>query len=569
MKIRILLLIISFVFAFGFVYSQTENDGKLDKQVLIIYNEYSPVLKDANRIQFLPVVIDTAKIETKFEYNARPTMYKTEYTPNQINVATVKGESLRPLDNGMVKLGFGNKLTPYAEGFYNIRRNKNYSAGVHAKHISSHGKTKNSQDQKIYNGYANSFINAFGKKFMPASTISGDIGFSSNIVNFYGYDPIWALNENIFAPRDRSEMESINYMRLKFKAGIISNNLDKYKFDYNANLSYQYFFTSEKDNQHKIIADADLNKAFKIHRVGMDAKLTFNNNKINTLEKYNETFLDLNPYYKLYAKKWQVRLGLNTTGEFRTDSVRYHFYPNVYIQHNISDVLIPYASFKGYIENNDLEHTSLINPFINRINNYQTTNYAQVIDIGLKGNISKNWYFRINANYSKIDDMIFFINNYFPADLNNKFTAIYANVERFSGYGEITLRDWKNFSFTLDGHYYYYHYVKDQEKPWNMPNFDIGLRTNYKFNEKLNFGLNFDFIGARYALELPFDRIVNNPIIKKLKPIVDISLYGEYSFASNFDCFLHLNNITGQKQYYWNNYQSLGFNFIVGIKYLF
>ena len=58
-------------------------------------------------------------------------------------------------------------------------------------------------------------------------------------------------------------------------------------------------------------------------------------------------------------------------------------------------------------------------------------------------------------------------------------------------------------------------------------------------------------------------------LLRKLKPIVDVSLYGEYSFASNFQAFLNLNNITGQKQYVWNNYMSHGFNFMLGLKYLF
>ena len=97
-----------------------------------------------------------------------------------------------------------------------------------------------------------------------------------------------------------------------------------------------------------------------------------------------------------------------------------HFYPNIYFQHNISNTIIPYAGFKGYIQNNNLEFASTVNPFINRNNDYQVTNYAQVIDLGLKGNISKNIYFHINGNYSKIDNMGFFVNDT-SLDLDNKF----------------------------------------------------------------------------------------------------------------------------------------------------
>lgn len=567
MKIKIL-IIISFTIIFNFAYSQNEGNDKLDNQTLIIYNEYSPVVKDANRIQFLPVVIDTVKVIPKFEYSVRPPMYKTDYTPTPINVASIKGESLKPLNNGLVKIGLGNYLTPYLEGFYNTTRNMDYSAGVHVKHHSSHGKTKNSEDQKIYNGYANSMIKAFGKKFMYASTLSADLGFSSNIINYYGYDPVFAKYVNTIPPRDRSEMEDINFMRFNSNIALKSNNINKYKFNYDLDLGYQYFFTSEKDKQHNVKFVADFNKAFDVHRFGLDTKVDFNNIEIKSFSQYNKTYLDLNPYYKLYSDNWQIRLGLNTTGEFIKSNTKYHFYPNVYVQHNISNTLIPYASFKGYIENNDLESLSKTNPFINRINIYESTNHSQVLDFGVKGNISSNIYFHINANYSKIDNMALCYNDT-SLVFENKFQIIYTDVERFSGYGEVALRDFNNFSFTLKGHYYYYHYVKNEDKAWHMPNFDICLKTNYQFNEKLNFGVDIDFIGKRYAKV--YNRIIETPEwqSKKLNAIFDVSLFGEYRLSSNFSCFLYLNNITGQKQYYWNNYQSQRFNILVGLKYIF
>ena len=58
------------------VFAQEENDGGLGEQTLIIYNEYTPVLKDANRIQFLPVIVDTIKINPDFGYNVQPTLYR-------------------------------------------------------------------------------------------------------------------------------------------------------------------------------------------------------------------------------------------------------------------------------------------------------------------------------------------------------------------------------------------------------------------------------------------------------------------------------------------------------------
>ncbi|MDR2835804.1 MAG: hypothetical protein LBV69_06350 [Bacteroidales bacterium] len=598
MKSKIIIFL-GFIIIYTNTFSQNNNGEKLDEQVVIIYNEYSPVLKDANRIQILPTIVDTVKIQNKFDYNMLPTLFKTTFTPPPIGVATLKGETLKPIDNGMIKLGYGNYVTPYIEAFYNNKRNADYDFGAYIKHHSSHGKTNNSEKQKIYNGFANTILDVYGKKFLPSSTLSADLGFTSNIINYYGYDPNYVVNlVGITAPRDRNEMEDFNIMRLKANIDLSSNKTTKNRFDYNINFGYKYLFTNlneeteNKNRQNKIDLKANLNKTIKIHRFGLDAGMRFSQMSIDTLNSNKQMFLDINPYYKIYAKSLQVTLGVNMTEDFQlSDTVKkFHIYPNLFIQHNIGNIFIVYAGFKGYMERNDLDNIAYKNQFINVFNNYQNTNFAQVIELGFKGYPTKFLYFNIAGNYSKIDNMPYFVNDT-SLTLQNKFLIEYANTERFSGYAEIALRDFYKFTVSLSAHYYYYHYVRQEYenqflKPWHCPNFDLSLITSYQFNEKLNFGINFQFIGKRYARDYKLITAVDEygiPILdpngnemqslvieaNKLKPIVDISLFGEYQIFHNLSAFLYLNNITAQKQYLWNNYQSVGFNFLIGAKYVF
>ncbi|MDD3740276.1 MAG: hypothetical protein PHH30_03465 [Bacteroidales bacterium] len=573
MKAKYLITLVLSVLVLG-AYAQEENDGGLGEQTIIIYNEYTPVLKDASRMQFLPVIVDTLKITPVFEYNVQPVLFKTRFSPSPITAASVKGEPLKSLDNGMIKIGLGNYLSPMVEVYYNNRRSRDYSFGAFAKHHSSFGTIKNSAGQSVYSGFNNSDVTAYGKKFFHSSTISGDIVFKSNQIHYYGYNPnIYTGLADFVLPFKREDIEMQRYNRLKANFGVVSNNTSNRRMNYDVDLAYQYFFSFTDDSQHKVDFKADLNKLVKNNRYGMDAGVLFNNNNSVNLS-YNEINLNLNPYFKHYTESWQVQIGANTTGEFGGDSIRYHIYPNIYFQHNISNTIIPYAGFRGFIQNNNLEYISTVNPFVNNVNNMRITNYAQVIDVGLKGNISKDIYFHINGNYSKIDDMGFFVGDS-SVILDNKFVLEYTNVERFAGYGEIAVDNIGSFSFILKGHYYYYSYIKNRQKPWHMPNVDVSLNTNYKFNDKLNFGINVNFIGARWAKT--YAHTTGGTVYSdglswhevELKPIIDLSLYGEYKFASNFYAFLNLNNITGQKQYIWNNYMSQGFNVMAGIKYLF
>ena len=596
MKYRIIILIFAVFGSFNNIFSQ----NNLDEQTVIIYNEYSPVLKDANRIQSLPIIIDTAKVTNKFIYNATPSLYQTKFQPNTLSVATLKGETLKPLDNGMIKLGFGNYITPCVEVFYNNKRNADYSFGGYLKHFSSHGKTQNAKNQKIYNGFANTLANLYGKKFMSRSTLSADLGFSSNIINYYGYNPDtlenMTLGDNVLSLIERKDMERLNIMRLSAVADLQSNNTYKNRFDFNLNVAYKFLFTNankyanneigKKNNQNKVDVKFNLNKTIKIHRFGLDAALRFGQMKIDTLVKDNQMFIEVHPYYKIYHKNWQFHLGANICEEmFLSDSTKpkFHISPNVYLQHNIGNIFVAYAGVKGGMERNDLDNISRKNPFINVFNDYsKNTENFLVCDLGFKGYPTQNIYFNISGNFSWIKNMPFFVNDT-SFKLQNKFLMEYADVKRFSGFAELAFHNFYKFDISLTGHYYYYLPIDEQydgqfEKPWHCPNFDISLITTYHLNDKLRFGLNFQVIGPRYAREYETISALDefaNPFNKKeikvtrLKTIVDISLFGEYQIFRNFSAFLDINNITAQKQYYWNNYQSLGFNFLLGLKYIF
>ena len=563
MKTKYLFFIVVMVFCFGNSFSQ-QNQTDLDAQRITIYTDYTIALQDANRMQYLPVIEDTIKVEPEFNYSIQPIVYQTRYTPTMINAASLREEPLPILDNGLIKLGVGNYLSPYIEVFYNNTYERDFSVGAYAKHHSTHGKARNAAGQQIYTGFNKNDFLVYGKRFLKNSTLSGDIGFNSNEIYYYGYDPDAQMIDN---PRDKEELEMQRWMNLNPKVRFNSNNIFDKKFNYDLLLDYSYLFNVTDDYHHTAKIGGDFSIASNNNKYGLESKFIYHNGFVDSIED-EDKYLILNPYYKNYSDAWQIKLGVNTTGDFfKADSVNYHFYPNILIQHNVSNVIIPYVSFKGHLEDNCLNSIRKINPYIQRLPHIEATNYAQVLDIGVKGNISRKAYFHINGNYSKIDNKVFFVNDTSEMPLNNKFILEYTNIERFSGYGEISLRNIiPDFNFILKGNYYYYSYVKNKEKPWHMPELDISFSVEYQYTDDITFGSDIFFIGKRYAKEYDKDL---NIIERELDPIIDINLYANYTLASNFSCFLYLNNLLGQKQYVWNHYHSLGFNLLLGLKYSF
>jgi hypothetical protein len=540
-----------------------EEESDLGTQSLTIYTDFTLVLKDASRVQYLPVIMDTVSVKPEFNYNVSPTVFNTRFTPTPINAASLSKDSKPVLKNGHIKLGVGNYLSPLIDVYYNSTYQQNYSLGAYARHHSASGRSKNAADQKVFNGFNRNQVKLYGQKFFDYATLTGDLGFNSNEIFYYGYDPDIDIG-NLTRPRDKIEIENQRWMNLNPKIQLKSSYARSDRINYDMQANYNYMFNITDDYHHGLKINGDFYKTLKKIDLGLEAGFVYHNDLINTIEN-EDKYLHLNPYAKSYSQDWQIKLGLNTTGEFPGDTTIYHFYPNILIQHNVSNTIIPYVSYKGYLDDNCIFNMIQRNPYIQRLGDIEPTNFAQVIDLGLKGNISRNLYFHINGNYSKIDNMAFFVNDT-SETRNNKFIIEHSNVERFSGYGEIGIREINNLNFILKGNYYYYSYIKTREKPWHMPTLKISFAGEYEYSRDIKFGIEAFYVGKRYAKEYAADLSI---IEKELKPIIDVNLYGEYSLASNFNTFIYLNNLLGSKQYIWNDYHSMGFNIMLGLKYSF
>lgn len=576
---KVLLLLLSVLAFSGTLFSQENNT--LEDQTIVIYNEFSPVLKDANRILSYPVILDTVKVEPKFEYDVVPTMYKTTFTPSKIPAATVKGEALKPLNTGMIKVGYGNYISPFFEGYVNSKRQKNYSMGLYARHHSSWGKIKNCLDQKIYSAYDDNAFEAYGKRILFKSVLSGKVFFSTNGVNYYGYDPavygdVNTINWDSFNYVDtREEIQKQRYYRLGANMRLESEQTGRKHWNYLLDGGYQYFFTQTKDGQHKASLLANIGRTVKKVGYGLDIDFVFNGNTAKLPEAvaiptvnpaYNEIILNTEPYFTFSSEKWKIRAGVNACGEM-LGGVKYHFYPDLFVQLNVSNAVLPYIKYSGHLDNNNLEFVSRINPFVNNYANFGNSDCQHDANVGVKANISKKVFLHINANYSHINSMMFFVNDTSVSPLKNKFTMEYTDVDRVGAYMELALRNIaQGLDISLKGHYYYYIKLANGERPWQTPDIDVSLKASYRLTNKITFGVEGYFLNSCYAKEYLSDGTYAE---KKMKSVIDVNLFGEYRFNEKFSVFLNLNNIACQRYYIWNNYRAQGFNAMAGLTYLF
>ena len=195
------------------VIAQTEDGGTegLSNQDVIVNTTYVPVITDAFRMENLPVIEDTVKINPDFTYEIISKLQPTTLYPTPLQAAKMEGEPRDHLENGYAKLAVGSKFTLNAELYYMNTRNSSLNWGVVGKHVSAQGKVSNPMDERVYAGYDRSNIGAYAKKMYAYTTLSGDVSFNTSQHFFYGYNPANLSIDTLLMPDDREDFIDGNY----------------------------------------------------------------------------------------------------------------------------------------------------------------------------------------------------------------------------------------------------------------------------------------------------------------------------------------------------------------------
>lgn len=542
------------------IAQQDSTESGISNQTVTVITEYTPEINDASRLESLPEIQDTINIQPEFDYHIFSIPFRAEFNPVKLNAAELKPEPQQALDHGYAKLAIGNYLSLMGQVYYNTVRDDERSTGISLNHYSTHGNIKNASDQKIYSGYNSTALRAYGQRFFTKTTVSGDVAFESNTHYFYGYNPDLeiALLDIDALPRDKQEFIDLE-MQQRFsifsaKVGAKSRYETDRHMNYDINLDYNYWQDIHANTEHKIKMSAHLNKSIRRELVGAEALLYFL--PASYLDP-SHMLLDLSPYVAHSDKRFKLHLGLHTEGEFRADSVNYHFYPDVHIQHNIANILLPYAKFTGDLSPNPMQNLTRINPYMADTIFVKPTNLKQNIVVGLKGRFSSSIQYHVNGKYQKYENMHFFCPDS-SSLLDNRFKVIYSDVELFNLYGELIIKILKDYKLKLKANYYNYSYLSNLTHAYYRPDYDITASASAQITPQLDLGMDAFIIGKRWA---------QSGIT--LDPIIDVNLNARYTFANGLGAFLGLNNILGKNYEIWYQYPVHGFQLMGGISYSF
>ncbi|MDA3866007.1 MAG: hypothetical protein PF489_04565 [Salinivirgaceae bacterium] len=547
-KSLFLLLLIS-----GGINTQTYAQSEVD-----VEKPYEPAIEDAFKISKMPQISDTTQIDVSFEYDIMPSPFLSFFTPDNIKPARLKSEEADLLDNGFVRGGFGNYLSPILEIRAHSKRSAEHHWNAYLLHESVNGKITNQYDKKQYAGYSSNKIGAHGKKMLPTAVAYAKIDFDNRKTYYFGK----TLDDELANVRttefEKKDLKALPVNSFSTKLGINSTHMDSAHLNYRlyAKLRHTNAKTTIKEDKTNIGADLDyyFNKQF----IGTRGKITYLQTAglNDTLE---HVYIDFNPWIGAFGKKWRIQAGVNTSYDQKT--AEYYFYPDVKLHYNIvSFIMVPYFEYSGNYQLNTYKNITDENHFVLPSLYVKPTNYKNIISGGLRGNVSSRLGFNLNATYNNIEDQYFYID----ADTTQStqyFDVEYDNLTQMKFMAEVSWKKSETFNVLVQATYNQYS-LDSLSQPYYMPIYEINTHLRYNIKNKIILTSDLFYKGERYAHDLRYGDI-------HLKDIIDLNVGGEYLYNHYLSAFVQFNNILAQKRFEWNNYRLLGFRVTAGATYRF
>ncbi len=579
-------LILILGFAPVLLFAQKDN---LRKEVEVV-KAYQPSISDAFKINDIPKIEDTKAEKPTFNYQITPQPVFSTFSTESVQAAKMIGEPRAEIGKGLLKAGIGNYQTPYAELFYNADAGKNTDFGLHFKHLSSNGKVKLMNDDKVKAPNSNNLAELYSKHYFSGSNLQTKLYYERKAHQYYGYSgPQIANNEKETTISNWQEKQA--FSRGGFSLNLFSNESNREDTDYAFKVNYQYF--GAKTGQTENFAELGTNLAheFDSFKGLLDASISYLktdsifNTTSNAFGQKQQILLKASPAVLFQAENASLKAGLNLTMMIDDDAdARFLVTPNIRGEWSpVKNILSIYAGAGGYLKHNHYSVIAKENPFIDPFQDIENSEFQYVLFGGINGKFSQKFNYRIQADYASIKNEHFYVLNHLgsnepgissPTSLSNTFDVQYDDLNLLTIGTELYYTASELLSLHFKGNFYSYD-LNTLELPYHKPDFDATLSAQFSPEGPLSFTADVIIIEERKALEtttFPLSGIIgvnaqNN--ITVMDPVFDLNFGLEYQYSPKLSFFGRANNFAFQNYESWLSYTKQGFNLLIGASYSF
>lgn len=542
------------------VMAQDPQTGELKDVEIEIITERQINLPPASRnFEKIPPK-PSEPIKPPIIYDFRAFTFQTPQISPVIRPLKLKDQPQADLYGGYVTAGYGNYASPYLEGFFNSRRDKNKLLGAHGYLYSS---DKGPVDG-TNSGAGMAGLSFYGKSFSEALSLSGNVGFENRSTHFYGY-----------VPGTPVEARDIKQFYNLFKLGGEVANARHSDLSYKLGVGFSYL--SDKFDARETELDIDFGLAYKTgdeSRIKLDAGYYLISRKDAMVEGGGRNLFTIRPSYEFFLID-DLKFSAGIVAAFENDTLDNkdaHIYPDLHASYPLSPSVEITGSITGGIDKVSLQsllsenmwlepnvpiyHTNKVLEFTAAIRTKLGNKIA--VDAGWSLASLKNWYYFVNT----VTDQ-------------SKFTMAYDHgaTKRSNFFVSLGYTQANVAKVLVRGDYFGYAVkeVRDATNEYNIPihrpTYKLSVDASYNIYEKIVLSAKVLALGGMKAWDHS-EPIAENKI-KSLPAAFDLNFKAEYLFSESFSVFVQLNNITGNKYPLFLNYPSRGFQGMGGITWTF
>lgn len=275
------------------------------------------------------------------------------------------------------------------------------------------------------------------------------------------------------------------------------------------------------------------------------------------------TLVQLPLQLSLKKEKLQVKGGLSPV----FDGNKFTIAPQFKFLYNVNDKgLRIKAGLENTFELNSLRKLSKLNPFLvppDSIKVFRQSDYY----IGLDWVNQKGLQFNFSLGITQFRNIPLFVNAGFT---ERQFKVLNESMlSAFSLSGGLEYVFDETLKFRTDLKYYAFTDQEDQDHPFGI--LPLELKSNISWNPIDPLTLRFNAYMWRGSMAIPVSNGNSGggfPAFR-LKDAADLSFGVDYKLNKNWALWVDLNNIANVRYQRWNKYESFGFNFLGGIRYVF
>lgn len=569
----VLAILLPVILACGNAYAANDD---LSRDVTV-EKEYTPTIPATEKIYPTPTEETHDQEKLNVTYSTWSKAEDVTSSPSQIKAPMYDETHTDNSRNGIFKVGLGFYWQTLADFYYPLLRGDKYLLDINVKHNSNWSNIRYIQDEP-YNGYcprgashSTSADLTFEYQFADCR-LSSAVDFSYNGFDYYGFSTV--SNDN-----DSLKNTMGNYLSAGMNFDLFSTNTKK-DVQYDVKFGYHYFGgnlgvkENDIDVEANVFGTAGNGKIGAI--IGIDGnvygtdstKITgirdipFVDSIYNPDIRSNAKFT-INPYYKLIGDNWSLVLGADLYIMAQQHARRAAAgCANIKGQFGfVPDKFYLYAGIGGDFKANSYYDMIKENHFIDPSLSISPTYTPLNVNLGVKVNIMKGLLFDLGFNYNLILDQYFYVNNIADSLYYNTFGVVYENMANHVCVNAGLYFDKiEGLNLGLTAKYNYWG-LKDNEHAWQKPTWEISFDGKYKFLEKWQVGLSYNFLGGRYAY-------VEGEAVK-MKDIHDLNVSLTYKALDWLSVFVNGKNLINIKADSYYGYRNFGINGMAGVTFSF